>query len=169
MLGRLRSNPSLVFDFVLAVNRVGFCLRRIFLVRFVQQGLDAEKNLLDGDCRPPVFFFVQKRETNGAGGVDVGVEKWWVKLTFGRTRGKVVLKKHAQLVVSALPQSRFFAWNDAFPMHEIEGAVFVGLGFGDEAEWMVFPPGFSLLRQTTQSDARHVLLLIKVSLNNLRT
>ena len=28
--------------------------------------LDAEKNLLDGDCRPPVFFFVQKRETNGA-------------------------------------------------------------------------------------------------------
>lgn len=65
---------------------VGLC--RGFGVGIIKQILDTQQNLLNGDCRLPGFFFVQDRETDSAGGVDVGVEErrdefaWsWLKIT----------------------------------------------------------------------------------------
>lgn len=46
-----------------------------FRVRVVQQILDTEEDLLDRDGRFPGFFFVQDRETDGAGGVHVRVKE----------------------------------------------------------------------------------------------
>lgn len=40
----------------------------------VEEILDTEENLFYGDRGLPAFFFVEDRETNGTGGVDVGVK-----------------------------------------------------------------------------------------------
>lgn len=50
-------------------------LRRRVWVGVVQQVLDPEQDLLDCDGGLPAFFFVEDREADGAGGVDVGVEE----------------------------------------------------------------------------------------------
>lgn len=59
-----------------------------FRVGIVKQVLDTQQNLFNGDCRLPGFFFVQNREADSAGGVDVGVEErrdefaWsWLEIT----------------------------------------------------------------------------------------
>jgi hypothetical protein len=39
--------------------------------------LDAEQDLLDGDGGLPSFLFVENRQTDGAGRVNVRVEKRW--------------------------------------------------------------------------------------------
>jgi hypothetical protein len=50
-------------------------LRRRLRVRLVEQRLYAQQNLLDRNRRLPAFFFVEDGQTDGAGGVDVGVEQ----------------------------------------------------------------------------------------------
>ena len=45
-------------------------------VDFVEQHLDSEEDLLDGDGGLPGLFLVEDREADGAGGVDVWVEEW---------------------------------------------------------------------------------------------
>ena len=48
-----------IFDFVLHVNGVRFGLSWIFWIRFIQQFLNAEQKLFDGDGRTPIFLFVE--------------------------------------------------------------------------------------------------------------
>ena len=43
----------------------------------VQKFLNADKNLLDGDCRLPSFLLIQNRETDCARWVDVGMKERW--------------------------------------------------------------------------------------------
>ena len=49
--------------------------------------LDAEEDLLDGNCRAPVLLLVQDAQADGAGGVDVGVEERRHELHLGEQRG----------------------------------------------------------------------------------
>lgn len=44
-------------------------------VRFVQQRLDAQQDLLDRDGWTPALLFVQDGQADGTGRVDVGVEE----------------------------------------------------------------------------------------------
>jgi hypothetical protein len=46
-------------------------------VRLVEQILDAQEDLLDGDSRLPCIFLVQDGQADSAGGVNVGVEERW--------------------------------------------------------------------------------------------
>jgi hypothetical protein len=69
------SNASFICGAVFAEQIVRFCLRRRFWVRVIEEVLDTEQNLLDGNGRPPGFFFVQNRQTDGAGRVHVRVEE----------------------------------------------------------------------------------------------
>lgn len=55
------------------VERVG--LGGGLRVRLVEQRLDAEQDLLDGDGGLPALFFVEDGEADGARGVDVWVEE----------------------------------------------------------------------------------------------
>lgn len=55
------------------VERVGLGGR--LRVRLVEQRLDAEQDLLDGDGRAPALLLVQDRQADGARGVDVWVEE----------------------------------------------------------------------------------------------
>lgn len=55
------------------VERVG--LGRGLWIRLVEQRLDAEQDLLDGDGGLPALFFVEDGEADGARGVDVWVEE----------------------------------------------------------------------------------------------
>jgi len=75
MLGSFRPHATFVLGFVLPVDCVSFCLCRILLVGLVKKGLNSQKDLLDRDSGSPIFFLVQKRETYGARGIDVGVEE----------------------------------------------------------------------------------------------
>jgi hypothetical protein len=50
-------------------------LRRRLWVRFVEERLDTEEDLLDGDSGSPAFFFVEDRQADGAGRVYVWVEQ----------------------------------------------------------------------------------------------
>ena len=41
--------------------------------------------LFDGDCRSPVFVLVQQRQTNGDGGIHIGMEQRRLKFTYKHT------------------------------------------------------------------------------------
>lgn len=56
------------------VVRLG--LGRGLRVGVVEEVLDAEEDLLDGDGWLPRLFLVQDRQADGARGVNVGVEQW---------------------------------------------------------------------------------------------
>lgn len=49
----------------------------------VEQFLDAQQDLLDRDVRLPVFLFVEDREANCSGRVDVGMRKDWLEDALG--------------------------------------------------------------------------------------
>ena len=50
----------------------------------VEQLLDAEQDLLDGDVRLPVLLFVEDREADRSGGIDVGMRQDWLEDALGR-------------------------------------------------------------------------------------
>lgn len=54
-----RLHPSLVLGFIVHVKIVSFTLSRAARVGIIQEILDAEQHLLDGDGGPPAFLFVQ--------------------------------------------------------------------------------------------------------------
>ena len=60
----LSSHPLLVLGPVLAVARVGLRLGRVLDVGVVEQVLDPQQDLLDGDGGPPVLLLVQDGETD---------------------------------------------------------------------------------------------------------
>ena len=60
----LGPDPLLVIGPVLAEAGVGLGLGRILNVGVVEEVLDAEQDLLDGDGGPPVLLLVQDGETN---------------------------------------------------------------------------------------------------------
>jgi hypothetical protein len=62
------------------VERIG--LRGRLRVRLVEQRLDAQQDLLNGNCGFPALFFVKDREADGTRGVDVWVEEWWNEFAF---------------------------------------------------------------------------------------
>lgn len=66
----------LVGSAILAEQVVGLGLGRRLGIGLVQQGLDAEKDLLDGDGGFPAFLFIENGQADGSRRVDVGVEKW---------------------------------------------------------------------------------------------
>jgi hypothetical protein len=49
---------SLVCGRILFEEVIGLGLGRGFRVWIIQKSLDAQQDLLDGDCRLPAFFFV---------------------------------------------------------------------------------------------------------------
>ena len=60
----LGSDPLLVISPVLTEAGVGLGLSRVLNVGVVQEVLDTQQDLLDGDGRPPVLLLVQDGETN---------------------------------------------------------------------------------------------------------
>ena len=60
---------------VFAEQVVGLGLSGRIWVGLVQQRLDTEEDLLDGDGGLPAFLFVENGQANGSGRVDVGVEE----------------------------------------------------------------------------------------------
>uniref|UniRef100_A0A6B0TV42 Putative ubiquitin-conjugating enzyme e2 n=1 Tax=Ixodes ricinus TaxID=34613 RepID=A0A6B0TV42_IXORI len=60
----LCSDAFLVLQGVLTVDCVRLSLRGIFDVGFVEQVLDSEQDLFDGDGRSPVLLLVQQREAH---------------------------------------------------------------------------------------------------------
>ena len=61
--------------FLEQVVRLSLCGR--LRVHFVEQHLNAEEDLLDGDGGLPSFLFVEDRQADGARRVDVRVEERW--------------------------------------------------------------------------------------------
>jgi len=48
------------------VDGVGFSLGRVLDVGLIQQVLDSQQDLLDGDGRTPILLLVQQRQANSA-------------------------------------------------------------------------------------------------------
>jgi len=103
----LGSDPLLVIGPVLTETGVGLGLGGVLDVGIVEEILDTQEDLLNGDGRPPVLLFVQDRETNCPGGINVGVEQWRNKLHFGGSGREVVLEDDLAFVEPTLPGSPF--------------------------------------------------------------
>jgi len=119
---------------------VGFFLRGIVRVRVVQQVLDPEEQLLDGDAGLPALVLRQYAEADGAAGVDVGVEDDWRELTLGRLVRVLVAELHRQLEAPSLPQRLGLARYDALPEHDVLCAISAASRLGHEAMRVVLPP-----------------------------
>jgi len=66
----------LIGDTVLLEQVVGVGLSRRIRVGLVEERLNAEQKLLDGNGGFPGFVLVEDGQTHGAGWVDVWVEEW---------------------------------------------------------------------------------------------
>ena len=89
------AHSALVCRPVLLEQIVGVGLRGRLGIGFIEQILDTEKDLLDGDRGSPCLLLVQDRETDGAGGVDVGVEQRWRELAcIATNKLAIVHRKH---------------------------------------------------------------------------
>jgi len=62
----LSPDPFLVIRSVLTIACVGLGLRGILDVGVVEEILDADQELLDGDGRPPILVLVQETQADGA-------------------------------------------------------------------------------------------------------
>jgi hypothetical protein len=77
-----------LFDFclvrcpILLEQVIGFGLCRRFWIWIVEEILNTEENLLDGDSWLPSFFFVQDGKADGSGRIDVGMEKRWCEFAY---------------------------------------------------------------------------------------
>ena len=72
--------------------------------------------MLDGDGWSPIFVFVQETQTDGARGVDVGVEQWGHKLDLWGRRREVLLEDHVAFVEAALPRCRLLTGDGKLPL-----------------------------------------------------
>lgn len=94
----LGPHTFLIFQSVLTVDGVRLGLGGIFDVWLVQQVLDAEQDLFDGDGWAPVLFFVQQRQANRARWIHVRMEQGWLEFAFWWTGRVVVFEDHTQFV-----------------------------------------------------------------------
>lgn len=140
---------------VLTVNCICLCLGWVLNIRLIQQFLDSQKNLFNSDGGPPVLVFFQDGEAHSSRWVDIWVENWGLKLAFWWWRWVVIFEQHSEFVKSALPQGSFLSWDGTFPIHEVHCPIWVLGRHSNKTKRVVFPPGFTLLGQSAQSDARH--------------
>ena len=75
IFARFLSNSCHVAGFVMNKQLIGFGLRGRIRVGFIQQVLNPNQNLLNGNGRSPSFFFVQNGQTNGTGRIHIGVKE----------------------------------------------------------------------------------------------
>ena len=110
----LGSHSLLVISSVLTETCVRLRLGGVLDVGVVEEVLDAEEDLLDGDGGPPVLLLVQDGEADRPRGIHVGVEQWGHELDLGWSGGEVVLEDDLAFVQSSLPRGAFLA-GDAVP------------------------------------------------------
>jgi hypothetical protein len=77
ILARLLLHPTLVFLLVVLKELKGFGLCRRVGIGIIEQVLNPNQDLFDGNGRTPTLFFVEDGEANGARRIDVGVEERW--------------------------------------------------------------------------------------------
>jgi hypothetical protein len=58
-------DPSLVFRLVVDEQVVGLRLCRTARIWFIQEILNSDQDLFQGNCGPPSFFLIENRQTNG--------------------------------------------------------------------------------------------------------
>ena len=75
VLDGLTSNTSSVLALVVDEELVCFGLSGTVWVGVIEQVLDSNQDLFDGDCWAPSFLLVQNRQANGTGRVHVGMEQ----------------------------------------------------------------------------------------------
>jgi len=141
----LSSDSFLVVCSVLAISGVCFCLCGILDVGVVEEVLNANQELLDGNGRSPILILVQQTQTHCARGVHVGVKQRWTELDFGWSGGEVFLENHVAFIKAAFPRSGLLARNGKLPLHQVQGAVWVLGGAGDESKGVVLTPLLPLL------------------------
>ena len=61
---------------VLLEQVIRVSLRRRLGIWVVEQILNTDENLFDGNGGFPAFFLIKDRKTHGAGRIDVGMEQW---------------------------------------------------------------------------------------------
>jgi len=125
-----------------------------FGIGIIEQVLNADEDLPDGDCWLPTFFFVQDRETDCARRVDIWMEKrgrefafWWLRRVFIR-------KRECELEQATLPNGLFLPWYAHFPILEVKDAVGASDGSCKKAERMIATPLFPLLLEAIEAE-RH--------------
>jgi len=141
----LSAHALLVVGSVLAVGGVSLCLSRVLDVGIVEEILDADQELFDGDGRPPILVLVQETQADGSGWINVGVEQRRAELDLGRGGWEVLFENHVAFVEAAFPRSPLLSGNGKLPLHQVQGAVGVLGWAGDESEGVIFTPLLSLL------------------------
>lgn len=139
-------DPSLVLGLVVHKKLVGLGLGGAVGVGIVQEVLNAEEHLLDGDRGPPPLLLVEDGEADGAGGVDVGMEQGRDELALGRLGWVLLGELEGDLVNATGPVGVLLPGDAGLPLHEVGRAVPLGFRPGVEAEGVIPAPVFALLQ-----------------------
>lgn len=146
ILPSLGLDPSLVLGLVVLEEVVGLGLGGTVGVGIVEEVLNAEEHLLDGDGGTPSLLLVEDGEANGPGRVHVGMEEGRDELALGRL-GRVLLGElEGDLVHAAGPVGVLLPGDAGLPLHEVGRSIALGFRPGVEAEGMIPAPVFALLR-----------------------
>ena len=100
VLCHLLLDTLVVSGSVARVGDVGVLLGRTLRVRGVEQVLDPEEDLLEGDAWLPGLLRVEDREAHGAARVDIRVEKAGWELAFRRGVGVIFCELHCDVIQS---------------------------------------------------------------------
>mmetsp|Transcript_34846 Transcript_34846/g.93046 ORF Transcript_34846/g.93046 Transcript_34846/m.93046 type:complete len:208 (-) Transcript_34846:4-627(-) len=153
-------HPPQILRLVSGKETVWFLLGRRRRVGVVQEILDAEQNLPDGDGRLPIFILIQDAQAHRSRRVDVGVEER--VLPHGhelalRWLARVVLRElHGQSVGGALPWTLRSPRDAAVPLeHVLSLAVIIRSILRIKSEWVILLEGGALLRQPLRRKAGH--------------
>lgn len=109
-------------DVLLSVSDIDLVRRdlgRAIRVRVIQELLDAEDDLLDGDCGAPVLLLVQDGQADRPRGVDVGVEEPRGELALGGPGGELLRELEGEGVHAALPDGALRAGDAAVPEENV--------------------------------------------------
>jgi len=76
------------------------------------------------------------------------MEEGWNEFAFGRLGRIFVWKGEREFEETAFPDGLLSSWNANFPHLEVDHAVKASVGFGEEAERVVFAPLLPLLTKS---------------------
>lgn len=138
----------LVLDLVPLEEIVRLSLRGGLGVGVVEEVLDSQEDLLDGDGRLPGFVFIEDREANSAGWVDIRMKQGRDEFALGWLRGILIRESHGEFEQAALPDRFLLAGNSALPVLEVEDAFLGSRGLRIEREGMITTPLLAFLLES---------------------
>merc|ERR1719265_953147 len=145
----------LISSWIVLEKLIWLLLSRVSLIGVIEEFLNANEDLLDGNGGLVILSCIKNRKTHCSRWINIRVEKTLGKFHLWRLHRIVLRELHANLKHSSFPRGVDLSWDLALPLKEILCAVRVLFGTSNEAGRVVLSPGLSFFCKAATSNSRH--------------